>query len=197
MHFKFEQHLEHINELAREEVAEVAEQPNQDHEAEVRNVAHRAAKKAHTSVEAEYRIYDLQVEKQQAMQGLREKLRQLDAAVKDTKPITEGSPLRATENGLMTETETGPIYLTKGDVAVAPMWGTKLGITPEIPRDVAKEYLISETREELRARLDEQIAVRETMRTSNAHVQEAFIKGLEQRLHTEELGNAAEKMMSH
>ncbi len=200
MHPKFEQRLENLNELAREDVSTEQEgKGREDLDTEIIGTVQGYARRSGTAVRAEMEIYQMQFLKQECMQKLYQELEGIDKPemAAEIEPgslpvLFEGGRYLVAVNELECE-------LSEGEVLTAEKRGYRLYLDPQtVPRSVRKRHLVENAKREIRNHLDEQIYLDELNSNRNrTYVTEAYNNLLGEREdHIERKGKIAEQVIA-
>lgn len=120
----------------------------------------KAAERQHTSVEVQREIYDLQKRKQEIMARLKTQLACLDnpGCVFEEKENERAIEYDESSNGFKYFSENGEEQTaTLGDIVADLDWDIYYSISKNVPRAMAKKYLVERAKQELRDLLDTQI----------------------------------------
>ncbi len=159
MHERFRQHLEQINEVAKEQLAaEELGSETSELDQELGYMLKRQARRRSSDFESQDEIYRIQRVKQERMQELRARMASLDSPEYVSESDGKGVGLHFEEGKLLVETPDGPQEVTEGEVLSNLSWGMRYSLDREtVPRRMHKRYILEETKVALREDLNQQI----------------------------------------
>ena len=197
---RFEEHLEIMGNLAKEEMREdLTSQEESNIEGALAWHTQKRARDSGTTIDVQSEIFDLQRKKQEVMAVLKEAIKHLNDA--EYIPETPASGRRVmfnSGNNTYYQTERGMDPVTIGEIMTDGEWGINYELDSEtVPRRERKRYLIEQAKAELRDYLDQQIIAEEsTSERTHGWKQEAYKKAQEAReAEPRQAGLIAEKMV--
>tara|TARA_B100001971_G_C18113634_1_gene495592 strand:- start:251 stop:1015 length:765 start_codon:yes stop_codon:yes gene_type:complete len=161
---RFEKGLQAYSELAKDTL-DTEKSP--DEEQELANAINwktkRVARDSGSSPRAQSAIFDIQKNKQELMQSLKQKIADLDNP-ETTAERKEGQVLIMYNQGTekFYQVEKGMEPISVGEIMTDGDWGIEYYLDPEtIPRNIRKRYIIESAKNRIQSKLDEQIIIDE------------------------------------
>lgn len=193
----FRKNLEQYNTIAKDELSDVRD-VSEDLDAIVEFYAIRRG----SNTDAQKTIYEIQKEKQQIMQEMKQAIASLDKTTQaqekqpDRHTVIQHEKIFYVKTGEGSELEP----LTLGEIMADGMWGIEYNLDANtVPRNVRKRYIVEQTKRKLQTLLDRQIIRHEVDNTKTKDYKKKAYRALGDNFEPDstQWGVIAEKIIQH